>query len=369
MLTLSTPTVLMGFLTSSVVLSTGVMVQAQSITSVGDGTVVRVDGDQIHISGGTQAGTNLFHSFGEFNLDTAQIADFEANATIDHILGRITGGNGSVIDGLLRVSGSDASLYLMNPAGIVFGANAQLDVLGSFTATTATGIGINDHWFNAYGANEYDLLVGTPNRFGFGQANPGAIVNQGHLAVMGNHSLNLVAGAISNQGTLSAEAGQVVLATVQEAGLVRLSQVGHVLSLEVDNLGTDLPNSPDLATGIRATDLPVLLTEGRLPPEVQLVEGADGTMRITSAPGYSVNGGLVRAEQVLVNTRTLVNGGAIQAIGSTGSTGGHIGMDLAYLVNRGEIGADGAAGDGGEIRVNATARIMQIADGRVSTPG
>jgi large exoprotein involved in heme utilization and adhesion len=51
----------------------------------------------------------------------------------------------------------------MNPAGIVFGRNASLNVPADFTATTATGIGFgNNNWFNATGNNDYQNLIGTP---------------------------------------------------------------------------------------------------------------------------------------------------------------------------------------------------------------
>jgi large exoprotein involved in heme utilization and adhesion len=72
----------------------------------------------------------------------------------------------------------------MNPAGMIFGADARLNVPASFTATTATGIGFNNGWFNAVGNNNYAALVGAPNTFAFNNpSQPGVIVNAGQLAV------------------------------------------------------------------------------------------------------------------------------------------------------------------------------------------
>ncbi len=68
---------------------------------------------------------------------------------IKNILARVTGGDASLINGLIQVSGGNSNLFLMNPAGIVFGANASLNVPAAFTATTATGIGIDSNWFVA----------------------------------------------------------------------------------------------------------------------------------------------------------------------------------------------------------------------------
>jgi filamentous hemagglutinin family protein len=113
--------------------------QAQ-ITSGGDGTAISPNGSTIDITGGTQAGSNLFHNFGQFNVNAGQTANF-VDPGVQNILGRVTGGNASLINGVLQVTGGNANLYLMNPAGIVFGSGARLSVPGSFTATTANGIG------------------------------------------------------------------------------------------------------------------------------------------------------------------------------------------------------------------------------------
>lgn len=77
----------------------------------------------------------------------------------------------------------------MNPAGMIFGPNASLNVPASFTATTATGIGFGNNWFNALGANKYNLLVGTPSAFAFTPLQPRAIVNAGILRVSQGQNL------------------------------------------------------------------------------------------------------------------------------------------------------------------------------------
>ncbi|WP_204101791.1 MULTISPECIES: filamentous hemagglutinin N-terminal domain-containing protein, partial [Spirulina sp. CCY15215] len=109
------------------------------------------------------------------------IANFLSAPEIRNILSRVVGGNPSLINGLIQVTGGNSNLFLMNPAGIVFGNNASLNVPGDFTATTATGIGFGDGFFDAFGNNNYQTLTGNPNQFAFDLAQPGAIINAGNL--------------------------------------------------------------------------------------------------------------------------------------------------------------------------------------------
>ncbi len=216
----------------------------------GTGTVITPDDNRFDITGGTTSadGTNLFHSFTQFGLDANQIANFLSNPSIVNILGRVTGGEASVIEGLLQVSGGNSNLFLMNPAGIVFGAKAQLNVPADFTATTATGIGIaDDSWFQAVGSNNYASLIETPNTFNFGTTGtPGAILNAGNLAVGEGQNLSLLGGTVISTGQLTAPNGNITVAAVSGQNLVRLSQPGHLLSLDIqpNNLITADPESP-----------------------------------------------------------------------------------------------------------------------------
>ncbi|NEO83855.1 MAG: filamentous hemagglutinin N-terminal domain-containing protein, partial [Spirulina sp. SIO3F2] len=221
---------------------------AQSITTApdGTGTIIQHQDNTYHIQGGTQAGANLFHSFQEFGLSSGEIANFLSNPSITNIFGRVTGGNASMIDGLIQ---ANPNLYLMNPAGIVFGANASLNVGGDFFATTADRIGFEGGWFNATGINDYATLVGAPNQFAFLSEQPGAILNFGDLSNSGD--LSLVGGTVLSQGSV-VSTGNVTIAAVPGERLVNLAQDGMLLSL-------DLPQN-SVAAGITPIDLPTLLT-------------------------------------------------------------------------------------------------------------
>lgn len=66
-------------------------------------------------------------------LDANETANILSNPDINNILSRVVGGDASIIDGLLQVTGSNANLFLINPAGIIFGPESQVIVPGAGT--------------------------------------------------------------------------------------------------------------------------------------------------------------------------------------------------------------------------------------------
>ncbi len=256
----------------------------QNVLPANDGTntIVTSEGNRFDIQGGTLSAdqANLFHSFTQFGLNADQIANFLSSPNIQNILGRVVGGNPSIINGLVQVMGGNSNLFLMNPAGIVFGPNAQLNVPADFLATTATGIGFDsDQWFDALGNNNYRSLNGNPNQFLFDVDNPGSIVNAGSLSVSEGQDLTLLGGSAVNTGTVNAPGGNITVASVPGSSRIRISQEGSLLGLEIDQpKGPTGQDSP-----IKATDLAILLTEGAAGLETGLTAKADGTVRMTES--------------------------------------------------------------------------------------
>ena len=110
------------------------------------------------IQGGAARGSNLFHSFLEFNVNEGQRVYFGNPTGIDRILSRVTGSDISDIFGTLGVNGG-ADLFLINPNGIIFGPNAQLDISGSFVGSSAESIIFNEFEFSAINPTAPPLLT------------------------------------------------------------------------------------------------------------------------------------------------------------------------------------------------------------------
>jgi len=298
----------------------------------GTGTTVLPNSNQFTIDGGTLSGDgiNLFHSFEQFGLDTHQIANFLSTPTIQNILGRVAGGDASVINGLIQVGGSNANLYLMNPAGLVFGPGASLNVSGDFFATTATGIGFgNSHWFNAFGSNNYQSLNGNPVQFAFDLAQPGVVLNAGNLTLNSWQNLTLLGGLAINTGAIAAPEGTITLAAVPGTSLVRIAQPGSLLSLEIepprDASGQILPFS--------ALSLPQLLTGS----------GVETGLSVTPDNRVQLSG-----SELPVAAGTAIASGNLAATGNWGGEINVLGDRVALL--GANLNASGASG-GGNIRV------------------
>ncbi|MCJ8283673.1 MAG: filamentous hemagglutinin N-terminal domain-containing protein, partial [Rivularia sp. ALOHA_DT_140] len=147
-------------------------------------------------------GSNLFHSFKEFNIDSGKSVYFSNPSTIQNILTRVTGKNSSQIFGKLGVLGN-ANLFLMNPNGIIFGQDASLDISGSFTATTSPSILFNNGFeFSSTNPNDIPLLkVNIIPGLQYPSSQQGDIVNQGKLTV--GRDLNLIGKNLNLTGSLN----------------------------------------------------------------------------------------------------------------------------------------------------------------------
>ncbi|MDY6803974.1 MAG: CHAT domain-containing protein [Cyanobacteriota bacterium] len=260
----------------------------------------------LEVTGGRRSpdGSNLFHSFTQFNIEQNQTVNFVSSPSIQNILTRVNGGAPSAIDGLLQVTGGNSNLFIMNPAGIVFGANARLDVPGSFVATGASGIGFSFGSFDAFGNVDYEALNGVPTSFSFPTEAAGAIVNGGDLAVAAGENLLLIGGKVINTGRISSPGGQITIAAIPGENVVRISQDGHLLNLELEAIDAELATQESAQTETEIeTDLETNIeTETFSPLSLPELLTTGGSERVETATGITVEGDrvfLTASQQVI----------------------------------------------------------------------
>lgn len=210
-----------------------------AITEVGD--VTTTDSQNFKVVGGTQLGSSLFHGFDTFSVPTNGSVTFENAADVANIITRVTGGQGSNIDGLITTYGTETNLILLNREGITFGPNAQLQIGGSFLASTAESLRFTNGTEFAIETTTLDplLSISTPIGLQLTEASgsisvfdsgytllPGSAIplvtldSSSSLRVGPSRHLALVAnGIIFDGGVVAAPGGHLSLGSVTE-GLV-----------------------------------------------------------------------------------------------------------------------------------------------------
>jgi filamentous hemagglutinin family protein len=239
----------------------------------GDGTLgTQVNGFAIApciglctIDGGTIRGPNLFHSFKDFSIPTGGQAWFDNALQIQTIFTRVTGSSLSTIDGLIKTNGT-ASLFLLNPNGILFGPHAALDIGGSFLATTANAFTFGDgREFSATNPQAPPLLTlnVTPG-LQWGSGSRATITNRGNLTT--GQDLTLAATYLDLQGQLSAGKNLALLA--QDTVQLRDSTMQPFIAAANGNL---------LIQGDRSIDISILKH-----PQSTLFSGSGMVLRSAS---------------------------------------------------------------------------------------
>ncbi|MBD2607489.1 filamentous hemagglutinin N-terminal domain-containing protein [Scytonema hofmannii FACHB-248] len=316
------------------------------------------EGNIFNITEGTQAGSNLFHSFGEFSVPNGSAASFNNAVDIQNIIGRVTGGSVSNIDGLIRANGT-ANLFLINPNGIIFGQGARLNIGGSFVGTTANAIGFGDRSFFSASNPESSssLLTVNPSALLFNQIKTASIENNSvapsglnpssefiarGLRVLDGKSLLLVGSDINiDGGGLFAFGGRVELGGLSGAGTVGLNSNGNNLSLS-------FPDSVERSN--------VFLRNGAL-------------VRVTADDGGSI---AVNARNLEMTGASSLVLGIESGLGSDNSKAGNIEVNatgaisldnVSQIANQVRREANGQGGD-----VNISASTLQVKGGsQVST--
>ncbi len=131
-----------------------------------------------------------------FSIARGEHTQFRQPSSSAIALNRVRGGQASLINGALTANGR---IWLINPNGVLFGKGAQINV-GSLMATTS------DISNDDFMTGRYQFNKPTDNQ-------NAAIVNQGVIEVTEGGSIVLAGQRVSNEGSIKARLGHVVLAS------------------------------------------------------------------------------------------------------------------------------------------------------------
>ena len=265
------------------------------------------------IEGGAERGANLFHSFLEFSINQGQQVYFQGS-DFQNIFSRVTGNDPSNILGTLGVLGN-ADLFLINPNGIIFGENAQLDVNGSFIASTADSVIFDNNFaFSASNPEVPPLLtINIPLGLQYGKE-PGKIVNRSQtgsnffglpagLEVQQNQTLALVGGNLELEGgNLTAQEGRIELGSVADNSFVSLTstnpgwQLGYEEVQEFQNILVSqeafiLNTSNEQASEIQIQGRQITLREGAQIVSFNIGEKFGGAINLSASEEILLSGG------------------------------------------------------------------------------
>ncbi|WP_413163456.1 filamentous hemagglutinin N-terminal domain-containing protein [Capilliphycus salinus ALCB114379] len=333
------------------------------------------------IDGGAVRGNNLFHSFQEFNVEVERGVYFSNPDGIVNILTRVTGENLSQILGTLGVLGN-ANLFLINPNGIVFGANARLDVGGSFFATTAESLRF-ENGFNYSSTNPQTpplLTINIPIGLNF-RNNSGAIINQSvavdgeenpvGLQIQPGNTLAFIGNKINLEGgIITAPGGRVELGAISGEGTVEInpnfplnliypnntirgditfSNAAKVDVVTTDGRGTIAVNANNISLFQDS------ILEAGIAPDSDAVNPQGGNIELDAtgtiilAENSQINNRLgIRsrgtAGDIVITTRSLnlSNGGRLNSSKQGIGTGGNIIVNARDNISLGGAGSDGS---------------------------
>jgi filamentous hemagglutinin family protein len=358
------------------------LAQAQIVpdNTLPDRSIVTPNENTSEITGGTTVKNNLFHSFEQFSVPRGGEAFFKNSSAIENIFTRVTGDSISNIDGLIRAKGV-ANLFLLNPNGILFGANASLDIGGSFVVTTANSYtwsnGIEFSAVNPQapplltlnvpvglqtGSNPEKIVVrGTGNNLGLNENNFEIIQDfrPVGLQVDPGKTLALVGGDILLEGgNLTAEAGRVELWSVKNGRVLVGNADGDFFpnttqkTLDYGDIQLEQASSVD-ASGAEGGDIHVqgrnlTLSDGSVIVSNTLNSGTGGNLTVKTSESVNVQG--------ISPFSPIPSSLFVDVASDANGTGGNLSIETESLrvTDGGQIGANiFGAGNAGNLSVQA----------------
>lgn len=304
---------------------------------------------------------------------TGNTAQFENSLRVENILTRITGKNPSSIDGIIRANGS-ANLYLINPNGIVFCPNSELNIGGSFLASTAESIVLVDGTlFSAIDPESSPLLtLNVPVGLQFGP-NPGTIVVQsqgrdretGGLQVFPGQTLGLFGGNVFLEGgQVRSPGGRIEVGSVGGNSRISLmpTERGIQAGYEAVESFQDIQLSQQSRINTSGEGGGTIHLQGR---QIGISEGSQVlALNLGSQPGGPVK--ITATELVALTGADPDNFSAVISDSQGVGTGGDLTIETGQFLLQGTAflsASSFGSGAGGNLSINAADSITLIGVG------
>ncbi len=319
---------------------------------------------------GQTFGPNLFHSFRDFNLAMGDSATFGGPNNIANILARVTGGNASNIDGRLASTIPGVNFFFLNPSGVVFGPHAQVDIGGSFVASTADFARLKDGGvFHAQNPAASVLTSAPPAAFGFLNPQPSPIeINGSTLQMKAGKSLSLIGGDVRIKGGARLEVSEGGSIMVRGTNLSLRNAELQATNTITQGGGIDISLTSNLKMGQNSSI--VAATEGvadsghiTIQADSVILDagGVPDSAIIATQTLAPVNGGASGDIAVTSRVLRLANGAVITTDTESAGNGGSVIIQTSalHLLNGGEISADtDGSGNGGSVIISANNVII-----------
>ena len=301
-------------------------------------TVIGVNGAQMVINQTTDKASINWQSF---NVGTAASVNITQPSASSVLLNRVVGNDSSQILGKLTANGQ---LILLNPNGIVFGKD------GSVTASTFTA--------STFGLTDTDFMDGFYKYKRNGST--AAVVNQGTIETSAGGFVALIGATVTNDGTIRAPQGDVILAAAENVTLPAGTNNGTVSVRMSKRVRLELDPAA-INTAVNNTESGVIVTEGG---QVLLQAAALSTAVASVTHSGSIDTSAPQAGAVTV----LAEGGVIKVDGritanSNGSTNGSANRGGDIIIGRDEeTGALAKSTD-------ASGALLSTSNGFIETSG
>ncbi|ANJ93660.1 filamentous hemagglutinin N-terminal domain-containing protein [Serratia plymuthica] len=264
---------------------------------------IATNGQQMTVN---QQSGKLITQWDGFNVGSNESVTFKQPSSDSVALNRVMGVNGSNIQGNIDANGK---VFLVNPNGVVFGKNAQVNV-GGLVAST-------------HDISNADFLAGK-NRF-VGKS-VAEVRNDGTLTAAQTGSVALLGAHVSNQGVIQAQMGSIALGAGND---ITLNFDGNkLLNLQVD--GAALETLVQNGGLLKANGGQVLMTAKTASSMLQNVVNNQGTIEATTLNNQT--------------GRIMLDGGAAGTVNVAG-----------------RLDASAAAGNGGMIETRGANVVVQPA--------